>query len=89
MFWIIEDIKTMKQKTHTTASDIKRALTGRGFIIGVIGMILVIALSSIESIIGAARSEMLLMNGYHAQLVIDAQPLTSSLVDDTKSGTDK
>jgi hypothetical protein len=91
----------MKQKKYTTASDIKRALTGPGFIIGVVGMVLMIALSSIENIIGAARSEMLLINGYHAQLVIGALssdwvtlaipilctlPYTSAFVDDTKSG---
>ena len=88
-------------RTHAISSDIKRALTGRGFLIGVIGMVLVIGLSSMESIIEAARSTEPLQNGYHAQLILTALstdwvtlgipilcslPFTAAFVDDVKSG---
>ena len=88
-------------KKYTTSSDIRRALTGKGFIIGIAGMVLVIALSSLESIINAARSTTPLQNGYHAQLIMDALksdwvtlalpilcalPFTAAFVDDVKSG---
>lgn len=43
-------------KKYTISSDIRRVLGGLGFIIGVAGMALVITLSSLESIIEAARS---------------------------------
>jgi len=87
--------------THTTASDIKRALTGKGFLIGVAGMVLIIAVSSLESIIEAARSTEPLPNGFHARIIMDALssdwvtlalpilcalPFTSAFVEDIKSG---
>ena len=90
-----------QKKIYTTRSDIRRALTGRGFLVGVIGLVLVIALSSLESIIGAARSETPLQNGFHAQLILTALsadwvtlalpivcalPFTTAFVDDIKSG---
>ena len=86
---------------RTATSDIHRALTGRGFLICAAGMILIIALASLQSIIELARSIKPLTNGYHAQLVITALssdwvtlaipilcalPYTSSFVDDIKSG---
>jgi hypothetical protein len=64
-------------------------------------MVLVIALSSLESIIEASRSTVPLQNGFHAQLIIDALssdwvtlaipivcalPFTTAFVDDVKSG---
>lgn len=88
-------------KKYTTSSDIKRALSGKGFFIGMAGIVLIIAISSLESIIQAARSTEALQNGYHAQLVISslssdwvtlaipivcALPFTSAFVDDVKSG---
>lgn len=88
-------------KKYTISSDIRRALTGRGFIIGVIGMVIVIGLSSLEAIIDAARSTTLLQNGFHAQLVMTALksdwvtlaipivcalPFTAAFVDDVRSG---
>ncbi len=88
-------------KAHTTSSDIKRALTGKGFIAGVVGLILAIAFSSLGDIITAARSTSPLPNGYHAQLIINALstdwvtmaipivcslPFTTAFVDDVKSG---
>lgn len=88
-------------KKYTTSSDIRRALSGKGFFIGMAGIVLIIAISSLESIIQAARSTGALPNGYHAQLVIRslssdwvtlaipivcALPFTSAFVDDVKSG---
>lgn len=82
-------------------SDIKRALSGKGFIIGIVGMVLVIALSSFEKIIEVTRIAELLQYGFHAQLVITALstdwitlalpilcalPFTTAFVDDIKSG---
>ena len=89
-----------QKKIYTTRSDIRRALTGRGFWIGIIGIVLVIGLSSLDSIIQAARSETPLMNGFHAQLILTALssdwvtlalpivcalPFTAAFVDDIKS----
>lgn len=88
-------------KKYAISSDIRRALTGRGFIIGVAGMVLVIALSSLENIISATRNTGPLMNGFHAQFMITALssdwvtlaipivcalPFTTAFVDDVKSG---
>ncbi len=88
-------------RTHAISSDIKRALTGRGFLVGVVGMVMVIGLSQMESIIQAARSTTPLQNGYHAQLILTALsadwvtlaipilcslPFTAAFVDDVKSG---
>ncbi len=88
-------------KKYTISSDIKRALTGKGFLIGMAGMVLVIALSSLESIIGVTRSTQPLQNGFHAQLIMNALssdwvtlalpilctlPFTTAFVDDIKSG---
>lgn len=88
-------------RTHTISSDIRRALTGRGFLVGVIGMVLVIGLSSMQSVIEAARSTEPLQNGFHAQLILTALsadwvtlaipilcalPFTAAFVDDVKSG---
>lgn len=86
---------------HTVSSDIKRALSGRGFFLGAAGMVLVAALSSLQKIIVAARSTAPLANGFHAQLVFTALssdwvtlavpilcalPFTTAFVDDMKSG---
>lgn len=88
-------------KTYAISSDIRRALTGRGFIISAAGMVLIIALSSLSSIIEAARSTTLLQNGFHAQFILNALasggftlalpilcalPYTAAFVDDIRSG---
>ena len=88
-------------RKYTISSDIRRALAGRSFIIGMAAMVLVIALSSLESIIDAARSMVPLQNGFHAQMIttalqsgwvtlaipiICALPFTTAFVDDVKSG---
>ena len=87
-------------KRYTTTSDIKRTLTERGFVVGVAVMVLVIVLSSLEKIIQVTRIPGLLLNGFHAQIVMDALssdwvtlaipilsalPFTTAFVDDTKS----
>lgn len=87
--------------SYAISSDIKRALTGRGFLTGMTGMVLVIVLSSIESIIGIVRNPAALKNGYHAKFIMDALssdwvtlalpilcalPFTTAFVDDIKSG---
>jgi hypothetical protein len=88
-------------KNHTVSSDIKRALFNARFFIGVRGMTPVIALSSWENIIYLIRNPGSVLNGYHAQLVMDALssdwvtltlpiicalPFTTAFVDDIKSG---
>ncbi len=97
----MDNLKEINMKKYTVSSDIKRALAGRGFLIGVAGMILVIVLSSLESIINVTRSDGLLQNGFHAQFIttalssdwvtlaipiLCALPFTSAFVDDVKSG---
>ena len=82
-------------------SDIKRAFSEKGFIVGTLGMVLVITLSSLEAIITLTRFAHPLPNGYHAQFIIDALasdwftlalpilcalPFTAAFVDDIKSG---
>lgn len=88
-------------QNYSIKSDIKRALAGKGFIIGVAGMILVIILSSLQNIIEVTRSATPLQNGFHAQLIMNALstdwvtlaipilcalPFTTAFVDDIKSG---
>ena len=88
-------------ENHTISSDIKRALTGRGFIISGLVFMLVIMLSSVDSIAEAVRSAVPLPNGYHAQIIFNALssdgftlalpilcalPYTTAFVDDIKSG---
>jgi uncharacterized protein YceK len=86
---------------RTISSDIKRALSGRGFFAGASGMTTVIALSGTESFIKLSRTPQALPNGYHAQWIMDALtsdwvtlalpilcalPFTTAFVDDMKSG---
>ncbi len=94
-------MKDRNVKIRTVSSDIKRAFTGRGFIVGLFGMVIVVILSSLEDIINVARSTEPLANGYHAEFVktalssawvtlaipiLCALPFTSAFVDDMKSG---
>jgi len=79
----------------------KQSIGNRSFIVASIAMMLAILLSSIEGILNAFRSEILLVNGFHATLVFQALssnavtlalpilctlPYTTSFVDDVKSG---
>ena len=85
----------------TVASNIRQAIFSRGFFIGVAGIVLVIFLSSAESILGAFRSDTPQSNGFHATLlfsalssdamtlalpILCALPYTASFVEDIKSG---
>jgi hypothetical protein len=98
---ITGEMSEVFMKTYTVISDIKRSLCGKNFFIGVAGMMLVIALSSLESIITVAHAGEALPSGYHVQLVTDALsadwvtlalpilctlPFTAAFVDDIKSG---
>jgi hypothetical protein len=86
---------------HAASSDIRRALSGRGFLTAVFGMALVMALASLQSVFAAFTASPTLPNGFHAQLVFDALtsdwvtlalpilcalPYTTAFVDDMKSG---
>jgi hypothetical protein len=88
-------------RKDTVTSDIKRSLNGKGFLIGVSGMVLVIILSQIESLVTTARGAQLLPNGYHSEFIMSALstdwvtlaipilcalPFTTAFVDDIKSG---
>lgn len=85
----------------TIGAGLKQALSNKGFLIGIIGVILVILLSSVQDILEAFRAEELLANGFHDTLIskaltsdgmtlalpiLAALPFTSSFVDDIKSG---
>lgn len=87
--------------SHAVTSDMKRALTGKGFFAGVIGMVLLLFFSSAEKILPLVRSGEALANGQHAKWLMDALtsdwttltlpilcalPFTTAFVDDIKSG---
>lgn len=84
-----------------TYENIKRSIGNRGFFIGVIGVTLIIIISSLESLISLAQSASPPAYGYHAQFIFDslasdgftlalpilcALPFTTAFVDDIKSG---
>lgn len=85
----------------TITASIKQALRSRGFLIGVIGVTLIILLSSLQNMLTAFRSEALLAHGFHDTLIssaftsdamalalpiLCALPFTASFVEDIKSG---
>jgi hypothetical protein len=55
--------------THSISSDIKRALRARGFLAGAAGMVLMIAVASLNAIISIQG---VLGNGFHAELILSA-----------------
>ena len=84
--------------THSVSSDIKRALSAKGFFFGIAVMVLMVAIASINSI---TSIQGVLANGYHAQLILTALtsedvtlalpilctlPFAAVFVDDVKSG---
>ncbi len=84
--------------TYSVSSDIRRALSARGFLFGTVGMVLMIAISSITAI---AAIQGVLPNGFHAELILSALtsddvtlvlpilctlPFAAAFVDDIKSG---
>ena len=82
-------------------SALHQAVFSRSFLVGFIGAIAIIAVSSIQQILEAFRAEELLMIGFHdtfianalvsdgmtlALPILAALPFTASFVDDVKSG---
>lgn len=80
---------------------VKQAIFGKGFCLGVLGVVFVIFASSVQDIVTAFREKELLAYGFHNTLLINALtsdamtlvlpifaalPFTSSFVDDVKSG---
>lgn len=85
----------------TIAANIKQAVFSRSFLTGLIGVVLVILLSTIQDILTAFRVETLLPYGFHDGLIAQGVtseamaltlpilctlPYTASFVDDMKSG---
>lgn len=58
----------------TFRSDLQRAILSRGFLAGVLGLVVVIVLSSVESLFTAFSNGLPLPDGYHAQFVMNALP---------------
>lgn len=84
----------------TIKSGLKQAINNN-FILSVVGFVLVIYISSFESILEALRNNELLMNGFHAEFILKALtsdaiilivpivcsiPFASSFIDEIKSG---
>ena len=82
-------------------SNLRQALINRGFLVSLIGVVLVIFLSAVQDMLTAFRSEELLANGFHDVLIasalkangmtlalpiLAALPFTTCFVDDMKSG---
>lgn len=83
------------------SSNIKQALDNRGFVIGVLGVIVALFFSSIQDVINTFCATEPLQNGFHDHLIMNALasdvmalalpilcalPYTASFVDDIKSG---
>ncbi len=58
--------------TYSVSSDLKRALSAKGFILGAVAMIVMIAISSLNSIITGLSNTGALENGFHAKLILNA-----------------
>jgi len=84
--------------TYSFSSDIKRALAAKGFLFAIAGMVLMIAVASINAISSIQGVQ---ANGFHAQLILSALtsddvtlvlpilctlPFAVAFVDDIKSG---
>lgn len=85
----------------TISQNIKQALSNRGFLAGMMGVVLAILLSSFQDMLTAFRSKELLAYGFHNTLISNALvsdamtlalpilctlPYTASFIDDIKSG---
>lgn len=84
--------------TYSISSDIKRALSAKGFLFGMMGMVLMIAVASLNTILSIKGLQ---PNGFHAQLILSGLtsddvtlvlpiictlPFAAAFVDDIKSG---
>lgn len=85
----------------TLKSSIRQALNNRGFYMGIVGVIAIIILSSLQDILAAFRAEELMEYGFFETMILNALvsegmilalpilaalPFTASFVDDIKSG---
>jgi len=88
-------------KTYLVSSDIKRALGSKGFLFGIVGMVVMILIASLSSILPQLQGGQALVYGYHGKLLLDALksedvtlvlpilctlPFTAAFVEDIKSG---
>jgi hypothetical protein len=88
-------------RTYSVSSDVKRAIFSKGFLFGILGMVLMIVIASLSSISSLFGSNQALPNGYHASLILKALssqdvtlvlpilctlPFTAAFVDDIKCG---
>ena len=79
----------------------KQALSGTAFLLGIVGVIAILFLSSVQDMVTAFRSARLLAGGFHHSLIMKALssdgmtlalpifaalPFTSSMMDDVKCG---
>ena len=86
---------------YAIKSNLNQICQSSGFRLALVGVVVIIAFSSISGILGAFRSEELIENGFHATLIFKALssdaftlalpilctlPYTTSFVDDVKSG---
>jgi len=82
-------------------SEVKQGFCNLNFLLALTGVVIIIALASMDGIISAFRTDTLLQYGYHASLILSALsldaftlalpilctlPYTTSFVDDVKSG---
>ena len=82
-------------------ASVKQAISDKGFCLGVLGVVLIIFVSSMQDIVTAFRAKELLSYGFHNTLLTNALtsdamtlvlpifaalPFTASFVDDVKSG---
>ena len=86
---------------RSIAAAVRQALFDKAFTFGIVGVMVVLFLSSTQEIVSAFRSTVLLANGFHHRFIMNALssegmtmalpvlaalPFTSSVVDDMKSG---
>jgi hypothetical protein len=86
---------------YTIRSDIRRAVFSKGFLVGVLGLLLVIALSAVKDTVTILSNGGSIPDGYHLQIILTALysdsvtlaipilcsfSFTTAFVDDIKSG---
>lgn len=96
-----QDIKQVQNVRRVILVSVKQAISGKGFCLGVFGVVFMIFAASVQDIAFAFREKELLSCGFHSALLIKALasdelaltlpvfaalPFTASFVDDIKSG---
>ena len=91
----------LRMRIYSVSSDIKRALGSKGFLLGIVGMVIMIIIASLSGVLSILDSGVALPNGYHGKMILDALisddvtlaipilctlPFTASFVEDIKSG---